>query len=187
MAVTCREMPLMEITVVGSANVRLRPLRVGDERVVRAAQAAMDGDEFRFAFGLTRDVPWASFLAQRTRERAGVELPPGRVPPTFLLAELGGVLVGRTSIRHRLDDWLLAHAGHIGYGVLPEFRRRGLATEILRQSLVVARALGIDRVLVTCDEDNVGSIKAIERCGGRRDEQWPSTPGDVPIRRYWID
>ena len=62
---------------------------------------------------------------------------------------------------------LPAHeGGHIGYAVRPAHRRRGYATEILRQSLIVARAVGVDGVLVTCDDDNVGSAAVIERCGG---------------------
>jgi len=167
--------------------IRLRPPRVGDEQAVRAAQIALAEDDFGFALGLTPDTPWASYLERLAREQAGISVPPDRVPGTFLVAEVAGQLVGRASIRHELNDWLLAHAGHIGYGVLPEFRRRGFATQILEQSLIIARALGIDRVLVTCDDHNVGSAAVIERCGGRRDEQWPTTPGTVPKRRYWID
>jgi predicted acetyltransferase len=76
--------------------------------------------------------------------------------------------------------------GHIGYGVLAEHRRRGYATEMLRQSLVVARAVGVDRVLVTCDHDNVGSATVIERCGGVLHSVIDCEDG-VPKRRYWID
>jgi predicted acetyltransferase len=111
---------------------------------------------------------------------------PDRVPASFLLAEVDGEVVGRTSIRFRLNDWLRLQGGHIGYGVLPRHRRRGHATEILRQSLVVARAHGVDRVLVTCDGDNAGSVAVIEANGGVLDPQLPLA-GEPPMRRYWID
>ena len=77
-----------------------------------------------------------------------------------------------------LNDWLRLEGGHIGYGVLPGHRRRGYATEILRQSLVVARAHGVDRVLVTCDDDNAGSAAVIEANGGVLDPELPLTGAD---------
>jgi predicted acetyltransferase len=77
--------------------------------------------------------------------------------------------------------------GHIGYGVLAQYRRRGYATEILRQSLVVARSVGVGRVLVTCDDDNVGSAAVIEAIGGRLENVVDAAPGKAPKRRYWID
>jgi len=96
--------------------------------------------------------------------------------------------VGRVSIRHRLNDILLQVGGHIGYVVVPEFRRQGHATAILRLALHFAHdKLGHDRVLVTCDDDNIGSIKTIENNGGVL-EDVVSGPGlDKPKRRYWFD
>ena len=67
----------------------------------------------------------------------------------------------------------------------PQHRRRGYGTEILGQSLVVARAAGVDRVLVTCDDDNVGSAAVIERCGGVLESVIDGSDG-VAKRRYWI-
>jgi predicted acetyltransferase len=57
-----------------------------------------------------------------------------------LVADVAGEIVGRTSIRHQLNDFLEREGRHIGYGVLPGHRRRGYATEIPRQSLVITRA-----------------------------------------------
>ena len=72
--------------------------------------------------------------------------------------------------------------------MVPEFRRRGHATAILRLSLQIARdRLGIDRVLVTCDDDNVGSIRTIEKNGGVLENVVTGPDMDTPKRRYWFD
>ena len=71
--------------------------------------------------------------------------------------------------------------------VVPEYRRQGYATAILRQSLRLARQkLDLKRVLVTCDDDNVGSIKTIQRNGGVLESIITGPDGDTPQRRYWI-
>jgi len=114
-------------------------------------------------------------------------MPPGWVPATFLLAEAEGRVVGRVSIRHELNAFLAEFGGHIGYAVRPTFRRRGYATDILRQSLHVAQRLGIERALVTCGVDNVGSAKVIEKCGGVFEGVAPGRDGIAARRRYWID
>jgi len=96
------------------------------------------------------------------------------------------VLVGRISICHDLNDFLANFGGHIGYCVRPACRQRGFASEMLRQGLVIARAQGIDRVLVTCDENNLPSARVIERNGGVL-EDVRTDPNGQPTRRYWID
>ena|SRR5215469_4150668 len=172
--------------------LRLRPLRPEDESAFRAGHDAMAAEGFMFGLGYSPDMDFKDYLKQLDDHRAGINLPERFVPSTFLVAEVaragrvGPEIVGRTSIRHQLNDFLLEEGGHVGYGVLPASRRRGYATEILRQSLIVARSIGIDQVLVTCDDDNIGSIKAIEACGGRLENVVVSEAG-APRRRYWID
>jgi len=77
--------------------------------------------------------------------------------------------------------------GHIGYGVRPAFRRRGYATEILRLAVAVARSEGVGRILVVCDDDNIGSARVIERCGGVFDSFVTTEEGDSRLRHYLID
>jgi predicted acetyltransferase len=125
---------------------------------------------------------WAAYLEKRERDRKGLDIPPSWVPSTFLAAEADGRLVGRVSIRHELNAKLIEIGGHIGYGVRPQFRRRAHAKEILRQALVVARSLGVEDVLVTCDADNVASSTVIERLGGVLEDVRPD-PDGPPKRR----
>ena len=166
--------------------LRLRPPRPDDESAFRAGHEAMTAEGFVFGLGYSTDMNFDDYIKQLEDHRAGVNLPERFVPSTFLVADVDGEIVGRTSIRHRLNEFLLQEGGHIGYGVLPPHRRRGYATGILRQSLIIARSIGIDRVLVTCDDDNTGSIKTIEACGGQL-ENVVTTEEHRPRRRYWID
>src|ERR1022692_616758 len=164
--------------------LRLRPLRLDDETEFRAAHRVMAADGFTFGLGLEPGMPWSAYLKTLDEQRAGIRLPAGWVPGTFLVADVAGEIVGRSSIRHALNEFLEREGGHIGYGVLPRHRRRGYATGILRQSLIVARANGVERVLVICDDSNTGPRAVNERCGGRLDSILRIEP---PIRRYWID
>jgi len=184
-----RDPVISEVTGSTQAGptLRLRPLRLDDETAFRAACQVMAAEGFTFGLALQPGMAWDAYLKILEDQRAGTGLPPGWVPATFLVADVAGEIVGRSSIRHALNDVLAREGGHVGYGVLPGHRRRGYATAILRQSLVVARASGVDRVLVTCDDDNVGSIAVIEACGGRLDSTVQAAAGGSPVRRYWID
>jgi predicted acetyltransferase len=164
-------------------TLRLRLPTASDEAEVLAAQRELAADDFTFAF-LQPGQLFDEYLQMIDDQRHGRELG-DFVAATWLLADVDGAVVGRSSIRFELNDHLLVQGGHIGYAVRPPYRRRGHATEILRQSVVVARASGVGRVLVTCDDDNLGSRKAIEANGGVL-ENVVDIDG-VPLRRYWID
>jgi len=168
-------------------TVTLRPFTLDDEPEALAAQAELAADDFTFLLGNWEPgEPWPGFLARLDRWSRGEDVPPGMVPSTFLAAQAQGTLVGRVSIRHELNDYLAEVGGHIGYGVRPAFRRRGYATQILRGSLALCRDLGLDSVLVTCDDDNVGSARTIEQCGGVFERVTYAPDGVVAKRRYWI-
>jgi predicted acetyltransferase len=167
--------------------LRLRPLGPDDEAAFLAGQDALAAEGHNFGPRLQPGTTWTDYLRILADSRAGVNLPEGLVPSTFLVADVDGQIVGRVTIRHHLSEFLRVEGGHIGYNVLPGFRRRGYATEILRQALIVARSMGIERVLVTTDDDNAGSIAVIEANGGKLDSVRPAT-GAMPAHRlYWID
>lgn len=171
----------------GGASLRLRPVRLDDEAVVVAGHRAMTTvDGFPFALGYEQGMSWPGYVERLAAQRCGDDLPEDWVPSTFLVAEVRNEIVGRTSIRHQLNDFLAREGGHIGYGVLAAHRGRGFATEILRQSLVIARAAGVGRVLMICDDGNVASARVIERCGGVLESRVPIGDGGSLVRRYWI-
>jgi predicted acetyltransferase len=168
--------------------LKLRPLRLTDEAEFRAAHAVMESDGYPFGLAIKPDMDWETYVKALEGYRSGINLPVRLVPSTFLVADVDGEIVGRASIRHQLNDWLKNYGGHIGYCVLPGHRRRGYATEILRQALIVVRSLGVDRVLVVCDDDNLGSATVIEACGGKLGQVLPPPINSrAGVRHYWFD
>lgn len=171
---------------IRDGDVRLRPLRIEDEDEALAAHEELAGDGFEFLLGRAEGTPWAEYLDVLERRRIGHDLQEGFMPAAFLAVTVDGQLAGRVSIRFQLNEFLRREGGHIGYGVRPAYRRRGVATEALRQSLVIARSVGVDDVLVTCDDVNVASSAVIEACGGALDSIIDVDEGSGRLRRYWI-
>lgn len=166
--------------------LRLRPFNEDDGTRAIALHDDLEG-EFEFLLGWDEVTAWDVFVRHQSDTHFGRNLVSDRVRAMLLAADLEGELVGRVSIRFALNEFLFERGGHIGYVVRRDYRRRGLATEMLRQALVVARAEGVGRVLMICDDENVGSATVIERCGGRLERVVPASSGDVAYRRYWID
>lgn len=168
-------------------NLILRKFTSKDEASFLAACNFWDSSSgFLFAQGFEQGMDFASYLDLLDANEKGERLPFGYVSATVLCAFVGDDLVGRLTIRHTLNEFLLKVGGHIGYGVVPGFRRKGYAKSMLALSLPIAKSLGINQVLVTCDDDNVGSIKTIESCGGRLENKVEVAEGKPLKRRYWI-
>ncbi|MGD1013366.1 MAG: GNAT family N-acetyltransferase [Acidimicrobiales bacterium] len=166
--------------------MRLRPYAHDDETPAREANEVMKADGSRLLFYLDDGVTWDQWLKKIDEHRRRLSLSVGIVPATQLVADVDDVIVGSARIRFSLNKELERTGGHIGYGVLPAHRRRGYATEILRQALIIARSQGVSRVLVTCLDDNVGSACVIERCGGVLEDVIDIDEGSRRLRRYWF-
>jgi predicted acetyltransferase len=176
----------MSETPLSPMLVRLRPLTLSDEGEAIAAHRELLTENFNFLLEYDSSPNWADYIARVEATRLGVDLRPGWVPATFLVAEAHSQLVGRASLRHELTPFLAQVAGHIGYAVRPHFRRRGYATNILTQTLGLAAELGLERVLVTCDDSNLASAQVIERCHGVLEDIVPYGDDGARKRRYWL-
>jgi predicted acetyltransferase len=116
----------------------------------------------------------------------GIGIPEHFVPnSTFWLVNINNKILGTVNIRHRLTDFLLKEGGHIGYGIRPSERKKGYATKILELALLEAKKLGINKALVTCDSDNIGSKKTILKNNGIY-YQTNTVEGKEKLG-YWID
>jgi predicted acetyltransferase len=113
--------------------------------------------------------------------------PGGSVPHSTFWLSAGRRLLGRATLRHYLTPELEHEGGHIGYDVRPSERRKGYGTVLLKLTLEKARGLGLRRVMLSCDSDNIGSAKVIERNGGRLESQASSGRSGKRISRYWIE
>ena len=117
------------------------------------------------------------------------KLPSGYVPSYDYFLVDDDKFIGIIHIRISLTDSLLRYGGHIGYAINPKYWKLGYGTKILELGLDKARGLGIkDRVLITCDDDNIGSYKIIEKNGGVFENKIENeSMGEKFLtRRYWI-
>jgi predicted acetyltransferase len=73
--------------------------------------------------GYAPEMIFSEYLKFLDSSEKGLNLPNGFVPSTSLCAFLGDQIVGRVSLRHQLNDYLLQLGGHIGYGVLPNNKK----------------------------------------------------------------
>jgi predicted acetyltransferase len=139
-----------------------------------------ESDDVDTADGFAR---WVRQLL-RAEDRS-VPPAPGMVHCSYRWIVEDDRVLGAIALRHELNDFLREVAGHIGYGVRPSARRRGVASWALRAMLGEARALGLDRVLVTCTLENVASARTIERGGGVLEDVRDTELGLA--KRYWIE
>jgi len=114
------------------------------------------------------------------------------VPRTtyFAIRESDNRIIGITNIRHKLNDWYLLKGGHIGFAVRPTERQKGYGTKIISLGLKRCKELGIKKVLVVCDKENIGSSKAIINNNGIleneiEDDEIDNISGIK--QRYWIN
>jgi predicted acetyltransferase len=104
---------------------------------------------------------------------------------TYFLVNEDKKILGAINIRHVLNDYLINYGGHIGYGVRPSERKKGYASKMLSMALPIAREVGIEKALITCDKDNTGSAKTIVKNGGVLENEVPEERRIT--QRYWID
>ena len=145
------------------------------------------GDSMDGTGSLRRRENPADWIADNIQCSRRETAPKNFVPATqFVYLRDDGKIVGMIQVRHELNAYLAKYAGHIGYSVRPDERRKGYASQMLGDVLPYCREIGLDRVLITCNAMNEGSRRTIVKNGGVYDGTVHETNENVDIERYWI-
>lgn len=170
-------------------NIEIRELRPEDAPdAARVHKAMMELDDWDFLLSnYIQDEEFCAYLDRVAAYKSVESVPAGKVTSTFLVAVIDGKIAGRLSIRHELNEFLALVGGHIGYGVAPEFRGRGIATHLLKYGLQFMKERGEEKVFISCHSENEASRKVIEKCGGVFAALVPHPYEDGELyRTYWI-
>ena len=107
---------------------------------------------------------------------------------TFLLIrENDNKIVGSINIRWNLNDAMLNFGGHIGYGIRPTERRKGYNKINLYLGMIEAKKVGLDKVMLDCDVNNLGSDKTLKALGGILERTEIDPSDGVLTNVYWFD
>lgn len=137
--------------------------------------------------GFTTNFPESSFedfksaLPRLVEISEGIDLPEGYVSQTIYWMYVDDRPVAYGKLRHKLNDKLLNYGGHVGYIVRPSERGKGYGKLFLGELKSVAKSIGIERLLITCDDTNYRSRAVVESNNGILEE---ISDG---ICRYWIE
>ena len=144
-----------------------------------------DDDFLRNTKLLRKD--FSSYMEMLVNHSRGIDLPNGWVPQTTFWYMHGVTqVIGMSSIRHRLTPALENIGGHIAYIIRPSERQKGHGNRLLSLTLEKAKVIGLKKVLLTTDIDNLASRKIIERNGGDLIENGNLSKYDDKKTRYWI-
>ena len=166
----------------------VRELTVLDEGNFIKGFKEWEGEDlswYTFEFKFNDD--FADHIERLEKNKKGIDLDARYVPSTILYGFMNGEIVGRVSIRHELNEYLMRVGGHIGYSVAPRFRKNGFATQMLGSALEYCKKdLKLQKILITCDDNNLGSIKIIEKHNGVLEQKVTVEDSAILKRRYWI-
>lgn len=163
--------------------MKLRRPTLADKETVLAMMAEFEKmqSDHDGGFWDSEHVDYEGWLISNQDMEMGLNLPDGWVPAIQLLGFVDDEAVGFLNLRLVLNDYLLNQGGHIGYSVRPSVRGKGYAKDMLMQSLPLAKNKNIQRVLVTCRQDNPASRSVIVANGGQLEDVREG------VERYWID
>lgn len=169
--------------------ILIRPTSEYASQIVEYRQEFLDsGDSMDGCGPLRRIEDPHEYLKLCKDYESEEDIPAHLVPATqfIFVRRSDNKLLGMLQVRHRFNDYLEKYAGHIGYSVRPGERRKGYAEEMLKMALPFCREIGLDKVLISCIDGNIGSEKTILANGGIYESTVYEPNDNVDLKRFWI-
>ena len=145
------------------------------------------GDEERYPFPLDFEHDDFPAYLQRLDDLAnGINIPDSYVPSsTFWLVD-GDEILGVSNLRHFLNDKIRQYGGHIGLGIRPSQRGKGLGSLLMALTIGEARKRGIGEIHIHCEKNNEASVRTITGNHGVLDSEADYGDPPVTIQRYVV-
>lgn len=159
------------------------------EQIAEYKQAFLNADSSMDGCGpLRRCENPKEYILECKKYTVSETLPEGTVIATQFLyiRKIDNRLVGMVQVRHYFNDYLSKYGGHIGYSVKPDERQKGYATSMLKAVLPYCKELGLDKILITCIDGNIGSEKTILNNGGVYESTVCEPDRNLNLKRFWI-
>ena len=169
--------------------ILIRPTSEYASQLAEYRQEFLDADSSMDGCGPLRRFKNPEEYIQVCKDYEYPEKAPAHLVPAtqfFFIRRNDNKLVGMIQVRHRLNDYLEKYAGHIGYSVRPSERRKGYAKKMLKMTLPFCRQIGLDKVLITCIDGNIGSEKTILSNGGVYESTVHEPNENEDLKRFWI-
>ena len=169
--------------------ILLRPTSEYSSQIIEYRQEFLDaGDSMDGTGPLRRFENPEEYIKICAEYEDPEKVPSHLVPATqfFFIRKSDNKLVGMIQVRHRFNDYLEKYAGNIGYSVRPSERRKGYAKKMLEMVLPFCRKVGIDKVMITCIDGNIGSEKTILANGGIYESTIHEPNSNRNLKRFWI-
>ncbi|PIO85877.1 GNAT family N-acetyltransferase [Pediococcus damnosus] len=164
---------------------KIRELTLEDEKIYQKWLVAWQNEPTQVSVSQPLKTSFVEFITQLGINSSHPE--PPRVPATKYFYIEDNIIKGGISCRWELNDYLLNFGGNIGYGVAPDYRKQGIANEMMQQALNLFRQRQIEKVLITAEDWNVASQKIIESAGGVYENTLVEKATGYQLKRYWIN
>lgn len=166
----------------------VEPSKEMEKEFITMAKDYKNGGEVLYQFALDQNFNFDEYVEGVMRQAMPEHQKPGFVPSSaYWMVNDSNEIVGTIRVRHYLVPHLELEGGHIGYDIEPSMRKKGYGTILLQLGLEKAKEIGIQKALVTCDSDNIGSSKIIRKNGGIFENEVKLPETGKLVSRYWVE